>query len=153
MARLAHGSQNEGRQRVLDFITMYINDNSVPPTIREIQAGAKISSTSMVSYYLKDLEKANMLDRYKRRSRGVVINDPGRVVARDAMLFSSLRTLVKVAVPSRRGCPAISCAVVRSNIIEEPSPEPVAIDKTIGLGYHQIDYQLSIILTIPDYRN
>ena len=83
MARLANGHQNEGRQRVLDFITTYINDNSVPPTIREIQAGAKISSTSMVSYYLKDLEKANMLDRYKRRSRGVVINDPGRVMTRD----------------------------------------------------------------------
>lgn len=83
MARTAHGNQNEGRQRVLDYITSYINENSVPPTIREIQAGAKISSTSMVSYYLKDLEKANLLDRYKRRSRGVVINDPHRVMARD----------------------------------------------------------------------
>ncbi|MBX7214468.1 MAG: transcriptional repressor LexA [Thermoflexales bacterium] len=85
MARQTQGAQNDGRQRVLDFITTYITDNNVPPTIREIQAGAKISSTSMVSYYLKDLEKANLLDRYKRRSRGVVINDPHRLSVRDML--------------------------------------------------------------------
>ena len=70
---------------------MYINDNSVPPTIREIQAGAKISSTSMVSYYLKDLEKANMLDRYKRRSRGVVINDPAQLSTMSSRACSRAR--------------------------------------------------------------
>jgi repressor LexA len=33
----------------------------------------------MVSYHLKALERASMLNRYERRSRGLVINEPNRV--------------------------------------------------------------------------
>ena len=62
----------ESQRRILAFITRYVDDNDVPPTIREIQKGAGISSTSMVSYHLKALERAQILNRYERRSRGVV---------------------------------------------------------------------------------
>jgi repressor LexA len=74
-----NGQLTEPQQKILSFITNYVDQNNVPPTIREIQAGTGISSTSMVSYHLKALERANMLNRYERRSRGLVINEPNRV--------------------------------------------------------------------------
>jgi repressor LexA len=75
----------EPQQRILSFINNYIEAHDVPPTIREIQKGATISSTSMVSYHLKALERANLLNRRERSSRGVVVKDPTRVPARDMM--------------------------------------------------------------------
>lgn len=76
-------SLTEPQQRILSFIGHYMSENDVPPTIREIQKGAGISSTSMVSYHLKALERAHLLNRYERRSRGVVLNGVNRVNARD----------------------------------------------------------------------
>jgi repressor LexA len=73
----------ESQQRILSFINEYVTANDVPPTIREIQRGAAISSTSMVSYHLKALERANLLNRRERSSRGVVVNNPNRVTSRD----------------------------------------------------------------------
>ena len=78
-----NGQLTEPQQKILSFITNYVEQNNVPPTIREIQFGTGISSTSMVSYHLKALERANMLNRYERRSRGLVINEPTRVHAHD----------------------------------------------------------------------
>jgi repressor LexA len=75
----------EPQQRILSFINNYIEAHDVPPTIREIQKGATISSTSMVSYHLKALERANLLNRRERSSRGVVVKDPMRVPSRDMM--------------------------------------------------------------------
>jgi len=79
------GNLPDSQRRILDFITLYVEQNDVPPTIREIQKGASISSTSMVSYHLKALERAQLLSRYERRSRGVVITHAGRVNPREMM--------------------------------------------------------------------
>jgi repressor LexA len=78
-----NGQLTEPQQKILSFITNYVEQNNVPPTIREIQFGTGISSTSMVSYHLKALERAQLLNRYERRSRGLVINEPTRVHVQD----------------------------------------------------------------------
>jgi len=70
---LAPAQLTEPQQRILAFISRYMAEHNVPPTIREIQKGAGISSTSMVSYHLKALERAHLVSRYERRSRGVVL--------------------------------------------------------------------------------
>ncbi|HEY3289657.1 MAG TPA: repressor LexA, partial [Anaerolineae bacterium] len=75
------GQLSEPQQKILTYITRYVEQNSVPPTIREIQSGTGISSTSMVSYHLKALEKAQVLNRYERRSRGLVINEPQHILS------------------------------------------------------------------------
>jgi repressor LexA len=81
----ANGQLTEPQQKILSFITNYVEQNNVPPTIREIQYGTGISSTSMVSYHLKALERAQLLNRYERRSRGLVINEPHRVLPSDVV--------------------------------------------------------------------
>ncbi len=83
MSNLGQEALTESQQRILSFINTYVTQHDMPPTIREIQKGAGISSTSMVSYHLKALEKANLLNRRERSSRGVVVKDPTRVTLRD----------------------------------------------------------------------
>jgi repressor LexA len=68
-----------GRQRqVLEFIRSFIDEHGYPPTIRDIQKGCGISSTSVVDYNLNVLEKRGLLDRDGRVSRGLELVGEGR---------------------------------------------------------------------------
>ena len=60
---------------VLEFLVKYQDENGRPPSIREIGDAAKISSTSVVNYYLDQLEKMGYIERDGRVSRGVRLND------------------------------------------------------------------------------
>jgi repressor LexA len=61
--------------RVLEFLVKYQNENGRPPSIREIGDAAKISSTSVVNYYLDQLEKMGYIERDGRVSRGLRLTD------------------------------------------------------------------------------
>ena len=62
------------RQRdILEFIGQFLDDNGYPPTVRDIQYGCKISSTSVVDYNLKGLERSGLLRRSREVSRGIEI--------------------------------------------------------------------------------
>jgi len=61
--------------KVLEFMTNYQNDNGRPPSIREIGEKVKISSTSVVNYYLDQLKKMGYLERDTRVSRGLRLTD------------------------------------------------------------------------------
>lgn len=62
---------SERQRRILDFIENFINDNSYPPTIREIGEAVKIGSTSVVNYNLNKLVKAGFIERAPDVSRGL----------------------------------------------------------------------------------
>jgi repressor LexA len=71
-----------GRQRqILDFIRSFIDEHGYPPTIRDIQRGCGVSSTSVVDYNLNVLRKRGLLDRDDRVSRGLGLAGPARVQA------------------------------------------------------------------------
>lgn len=61
--------------KVLEFMSNYQNDNGRPPSIREIGEKVKISSTSVVNYYLDQLKKMGYLERDTRVSRGLRLTD------------------------------------------------------------------------------
>jgi repressor LexA len=61
--------------KVLEFLTDYQNKFGRPPSIREIGEKVKISSTSVVNYYLDQLKKMGYLERDDRVSRGVRLTD------------------------------------------------------------------------------
>ena len=61
--------------RVLKFLADYQEKFSRPPSIREIGEQVKISSTSVVNYYLDQLEKMGYVERDDRVSRGVRLTD------------------------------------------------------------------------------
>jgi repressor LexA len=61
----------ERHQKILDFIASYQREHKHPPSIREIGEHCAISSTSVVNYYLDQLEKSGHLERDRKISRGM----------------------------------------------------------------------------------
>ncbi len=59
------------RQQIVDFILQFGEEKGYPPTVRDIQSGCGISSTSVVDYHLKVLEKEGHLRRDPEVSRGI----------------------------------------------------------------------------------
>ena len=61
----------ERHHRILAFLQQYQRDNRYPPSIREIGEKTGITSTSVVNYYLDQLEKKGLIERDRKISRGV----------------------------------------------------------------------------------
>jgi repressor LexA len=59
------------QERIITFVTEFLNDKGYPPTIRDIAAGCGISSTSVVTYNLNKLEQAGYIRRHSDISRGI----------------------------------------------------------------------------------
>ncbi|MFN8387476.1 MAG: transcriptional repressor LexA [Anaerolineales bacterium] len=64
----------ERHQRILDFLASYQRENRYPPSIREIGEKTGITSTSVVNYYLDQLEKMGKIERDRKISRGVRVS-------------------------------------------------------------------------------
>lgn len=57
--------------KILDLLQKYAEKEGYPPSIREIGEQTGISSTSVVNYYLEQLEKWGYIERDRRISRGL----------------------------------------------------------------------------------
>ena len=68
---------SERQQRILGFIEEFLDDNGYPPTIRDIQAGCEISSTSVVDYNLNALRTKGYINRNADVSRGLQLLQGG----------------------------------------------------------------------------
>src|SRR5512137_2910836 len=62
--------------KVLKVIEEYQNTNGFPPSIRDIQDMGKFSSTSVVNYYLDQLESMGHIKRSGHVSRGIRMMRP-----------------------------------------------------------------------------
>lgn len=65
---------SEKQRSILNFVRSFIAEKSYPPSVRDIQAGCNISSTSVVDYNLKVLVRVGHLRRDKDVSRGIGLN-------------------------------------------------------------------------------
>ena len=59
------------QERILEFIKQFMVERNFPPTIRDIQTGCEISSTSVVDYNLQILQREGYLRRLPEVSRGI----------------------------------------------------------------------------------
>jgi repressor LexA len=99
--RLDIGRGAAARQRILDFIKDFIGRHGYPPSIRDIQRGCNISSTSVVAYHLKALEEQGLLQRDREVSRGLGLR--GVAVAEpsvDVPMLGAIAAGAPVPVPS-----------------------------------------------------
>ena len=65
------------QQDILTFMREFIDDHDYPPSIRDIQVGCNISSTSVVDYNLKALERLGFIRRDREVSRAIELLDRG----------------------------------------------------------------------------
>jgi repressor LexA len=96
------------RQRgMLHFIHESIEDESRPPTIREIGGALKISSTSVVNYNLNRLKDKGLLERDRTVSRGLRLTESAyeflglstsTVNSAVSSIASDLQNLVRVRI-------------------------------------------------------
>jgi len=68
------------QSRILEFLHRFYDERGYHPSIRDIQHGCKISSTSVVEYNLRILEREGYLQRDREISRGIKL--PGRRIMR-----------------------------------------------------------------------
>ncbi len=63
------------QQKILEFLRRFIQEKDYPPSIRDIQLGCDISSTSVVDYNLKALERLGYIRRDREVSRAIELLD------------------------------------------------------------------------------
>ena len=59
------------QEQILQFICNFIEENNYPPSVRDIQRGCNISSTSVVDYNMRALENRGYINRNKSVARGL----------------------------------------------------------------------------------
>ena len=93
---------NKTSELILDFVKNYINQNSYPPSVRDICQGAGIKSTSTVHSHLKRLEEQGQLEYKSGKRRAICVPDePAEAVAlhRSAAVWLPLIGTVTAGVP------------------------------------------------------
>ena len=77
---------SEKQHRILQFLRTFIEEHDYPPSIRDIQQGCDISSTSVVDYNLKRLEERGHIRRDREVSRAIELLDGGARRRRTVMV-------------------------------------------------------------------
>src|SRR5207247_9375172 len=78
-----------GKQRkIFEYIRDFIDSHDYPPSIRQIQEACGISSTSVVDYNLRILEKSGHIKRDREVSRAIEVTHGGTKRGRIATVTS-----------------------------------------------------------------
>ena len=85
------------QQSILHFIRGFIREHDYPPSIRDIQDGCAISSTSVVDYNLKALERLGHIKRDREVSRAIEL--VGRVRMRTVPVVGQIAAGQPIPVP------------------------------------------------------
>ena len=108
------------QKNIFDFIRKFLENTGYPPTIRDIQAGCGISSTSVVAYNLNILEQQGHIRRHAEVSRGI------------EMLYGSPAFTPQIQIP-------IIGQIAAGEPIPVPTPDiwdVAATSETIGVNKH-----------------
>ena len=70
------------QQKIYDYIRAFVDEHDYPPSIRQIQEACGISSTSVVDYNLRILEKSGFIRRDREVSRAIEVLHGGERRAR-----------------------------------------------------------------------
>jgi repressor LexA len=104
---------------MIAFIDRFFNDRGYPPTIRDIQSGCNLSSTSVVDYNLNILEERGYLSRHADVSRGIrLLNRPA---ASDAVTAVPVIGMIAAGEPIPVPTPDTWDVAAVSETMEVPS--------------------------------
>jgi repressor LexA len=81
MARKRSKVLSDRQKRILEVLENFQVEYGYPPSIREICDKARISSTSVVNYYLEQLQELGYIERDGRVSRGIRLVRPFSEIA------------------------------------------------------------------------
>ena len=85
------------QKMMMDFIREFKEENSLPPTVRDIQKACGISSTSVVDYNLRLLHRDGYLRRRPDVARGIELLDEPSRENRGSSSFHSIPVMGYIA--------------------------------------------------------
>lgn len=101
MARRSQGL-SERHRKILDFLIRFQEENGYSPSIREIGDSINVKSTSLVDYYLTQLEQMGYIQRDDRVSRSIRVLEPAeRLLNRAVKAVRQLEDVVTIPVLGR----------------------------------------------------
>jgi repressor LexA len=103
MARKRSKTLTERQKKIMEVLARFQKQFGYPPSIREIGEKADISSTSVVNYYLDQLEEMGYIERDGRVSRGIRLIKPVNDGAQEALqtVREAVEDLLRVPVIGR----------------------------------------------------
>ncbi|HEX5939799.1 MAG TPA: transcriptional repressor LexA [Dehalococcoidia bacterium] len=90
---------SDKQQRILTFIEEFIEEHDYPPSIRDIQTSCQISSTSVVDYNLKALERGGHIKRGREVSRAIEVVGSRRRRTTTVPILGSIAAGQPIPVP------------------------------------------------------
>ncbi len=67
---------NDKTQVIYEFIQSFCNENSYPPSVREICSALSIKSTATCQYYIKKLQEQGMITSSDGKKRAIMLTKP-----------------------------------------------------------------------------
>ena len=94
---------SERQKKILEILEYYQTNVGYPPSIREIGKRADISSTSVVNYYLDQLEELGYISRDRKISRGVRLlrNLHGQLIEKADVVRQAIDDILHIPVVGR----------------------------------------------------
>ena len=114
-----NGKLSDRQNKMLEFISNFVKDHPYPPSVREIQVGCAISSTSVVDYNLHILKREGYIKRSPDISRGIQLLD--RDTGRAAGLSNAVSVPVYGAIAAGEPLMAFPDAYEAEEILELPA--------------------------------
>jgi len=147
MARKRRKDLSERHKRILDVLQEFQNSSGYPPSIREICDHADISSTSVVNYYLDQLQEMGYIERDGRVSRGIRLVKPYSPSALPGILAASTAKVQGATAALRKSTQAIQqgldellhIPLVGQIVAGEPVPIPAS-----DFSYYDPDSSVSV---------
>ncbi|MFA5317215.1 MAG: transcriptional repressor LexA [Dehalococcoidales bacterium] len=87
------------RQRILGFISDFLNDRGYAPTVRDIVRGCDISTSSVVQYHLDILEREGHIQRDPQVFRSIRLSQVGMAPTRNVPLMGTIAAGKPLPVP------------------------------------------------------
>ncbi len=66
-----HPGLSERHRKIMEFLSTFQNENGYPPSIRQIGDSIDVKSTSLIDYYLNQLQEMGYIEREGRISRSI----------------------------------------------------------------------------------
>jgi len=130
MARKRSGL-GERHRKIMEFLVEFQDENGYPPTIRQIGENISVASTSLVDYYLKQLEEMGYIQRDNHTSRSI------RVLAPLEMLENRVKRTIANAGKAIEEL--INIPLTGRIVASEPIPVPAS-----DLGYFDPESSVEI---------
>ncbi len=110
---------------MLNFIRDFIDRKSYPPSVRDIQDACKISSTSVVDYNLRLMEREGYIRRDREVSRGIELTDVPKARSVRVPVLGAIAAGAPIPVPT-------------AGSLSEPAEESVPVPEAMLKGRHDV---------------